>query len=88
MIQGSYHSPHPHYIGDVNAFLIVIGVSIVILWLPFTNKLKFGEIEIEVESAGYRSSGPVSMTAGLVTETKEKDPLAISLEFFYTNYWE
>ena len=34
---------------DENAFLVIIAMCIAITMLPFINKLKLGDVEIEVE---------------------------------------
>jgi hypothetical protein len=54
---------------DENAFLLLIAVVIAILMLPFINKLRMGDVEIEVESTGYRPVGPASVTMGLSTKS-------------------
>jgi tetratricopeptide (TPR) repeat protein len=68
---------------DENAYLIIFGICIVILLLPFINKLKLGNIEIEVESAGYRPVGPASVTVGLSDQHRED----IRYEFFFARFW-
>ena len=51
--------------------------------LPFINKLKIGDIEIEVESAGARPVAPTSITGGIsATELPNiKEPL------FFPRFW-
>jgi tetratricopeptide (TPR) repeat protein len=77
------YTPHEHEIGDENAYLIVFGICIVIILLPFINKLKMGSIEIEVESAGYRPVGPTSVTVGMTDEHRYE----IRYEFFFARFW-
>jgi hypothetical protein len=74
---------HEHELGDENAFIIIFGICIVILLLPFINKLKLGDIEIEVESAGYRPVGPASVTVGLSDQHRHD----IRYEFFFARFW-
>jgi hypothetical protein len=70
-------------IGDENAYLLIIGISLAILMLPFINKLRFGDVEIEVESAGYRPVGPASVTVGFTEEFPED----LRYKFFFPRFW-
>ena len=51
--------------------------------LPFINKIKIGDIEIKVESAGYSPQGGAPDVA-IVGKTSEDD---IAVEFFFTRFW-
>jgi len=44
----------PHHDVDENAFMVIFAITITIAMLPFINKLRIGNVELEVESAGYR----------------------------------
>lgn len=68
---------------DENAFLIIFAISIVILMLPFINKLKMSDVEIELETAGYRPVGPASVTAGF----QYQEDYSIRLPFFFARFW-
>jgi tetratricopeptide (TPR) repeat protein len=68
---------------DEGAFIIIIAISIVILMLPFINKLKVSDIEIELETAGFRPEGPASVTAGY-----QFQDYTIRLPFFFfPRFW-
>jgi tetratricopeptide (TPR) repeat protein len=75
----SIHTHDP----DENAFLVIVAISIAILMLPFINKLRMGDVEIEVESAGYRPVGPASVTMGLSANPTQY----IRHPFFYAHFW-
>jgi tetratricopeptide (TPR) repeat protein len=81
MTAGTYriHTHDP----DENAFLVVVAIGITILMLPFINKLRMGDVEIEVESAGYRPVGPASVTMGLSANPTHY----IRYPFFYARFW-
>jgi tetratricopeptide (TPR) repeat protein len=68
---------------DENAFLVLIAVVITILMLPFINKVRLGDVEIEVESAGYRPVGPASVTMGLSANPTQY----VRYSFFYARFW-
>jgi hypothetical protein len=68
---------------DENAFLIIFAISIIILMLPFINKLKMSDVEIELETAGYRPVGPASVTAGF----QFQEDYSIRLPFFFARFW-
>ncbi|HEU4446794.1 MAG TPA: tetratricopeptide repeat protein [Nitrososphaeraceae archaeon] len=82
MTSGTYSSIHTHD-PDETAFLVVVAIGITILMLPFINKLRIGEVEIEVESAGYRPVGPASVTMGLSANPTQY----IRYPFFYARFW-
>ena len=46
---------HQHDV-DENAFLVIFAIAITIAMLPFINKLKMGNVEIEVESSRISST--------------------------------
>jgi hypothetical protein len=69
---------------DENAFLIIIAICIVIILLPFINKLKLGDIDIEVESAGSRPIGPTSITGGASDQDNTED---IKYQIFFPRFW-
>ena len=75
----SQREPQPKSSVDLNGFVIVIGISIGILVLPFVNKLKIGDVEIEFESCGYMPAGPAAATAGL----DDKTSIGIAVEFLF-----
>ena len=73
---------HSHDV-DENAFLIIFAIGIIILMLPFINKLKMSDVEIELETAGYRPVGPASVTAGF----QFQEDYSIRLPFFFARFW-
>jgi hypothetical protein len=74
---------HQHDLRDENAYLIIFGICIVILLLPFINKLKLGNIEVEVESTGYRPIGTASVAVGFSDKLTD----GIRYEFFFARFW-
>ena len=62
---------------EENAFLIVIAICIAIILLPFINKLKLGDIDIEVESAGSRPIGPTTITGGISNQDHTEDEVFV-----------
>ena len=52
--------------------------------LPFINKIKIGDIEIEFESAGFSPPGGAPDVAILETRETQED---IAVEFFFTRFW-
>jgi hypothetical protein len=75
---------YSHNILNINGFVIALGIGIAIIMLPFINKLKIGDIEIEIESesAGCRPAGPASATAGL-----KEVAIGSGVEFLFARYW-
>jgi tetratricopeptide (TPR) repeat protein len=71
---------HEH---NPNAYLVMIGVGIVVLLLPFINKLKISDIEMELETAGYRPVAPASVTEG----TGDSYYDALKNRFFFAPFW-
>ena len=71
----------PHHDVDENAFMVIFAITITIAMLPFINKLRIGNVELEVESAGYRPVGPVSVFSGISTSEIE-DQQSVRLGFF------
>jgi tetratricopeptide (TPR) repeat protein len=71
---------HEH---DPNPYLITIGVGIVVLLLPFINKLKISDIEMELETAGYRPVAPASVTEGAGDSYYD----ALKNRFFFAPFW-
>ena len=49
---------------DENAFMLLFAIIIVILLLPYINKLKLGMVELETESTGMRPACPASVAVG------------------------
>jgi tetratricopeptide (TPR) repeat protein len=71
---------HEH---NPNASLVVIGVSIVVLLLPFINKLKISDIEMELETAGYRPVAPSSVSEGIA----DSNYGALKCRCFFAPFW-
>jgi hypothetical protein len=74
---------HYHYV-DENAFMVIFTITIAML--PFINKLRMGNVELEVESAGYCPVRPVSLFSGISTSESE-DQQSIRLRFFLPSFW-
>ena len=68
---------------DPTPYIVMIGISIAILLLPFINKLKVSDIEIELETAGYRPVAPSSVSEGI--ENSYYD--ALKYRFFFAPFW-
>jgi tetratricopeptide (TPR) repeat protein len=68
---------------DENGFLVIIAVSLVILMLPFINKLKMGDIEMDLETAGYKAKVPVALGARAPPKAGDIFPLI----FLFARFW-
>jgi tetratricopeptide (TPR) repeat protein len=71
----SNHNPTP--------YLAMTGASIAILLLPFINKLKVSDIEIELETAGYRPVAPSCVSEGIADSYYD----ALKYRFLFPPFW-
>jgi len=75
---------------DEGAFIIILAISIVFLMLPFISKLKMGDIEIELETAGYQAIGPASVgisPTSVGAGFHEEYQNSLRIEFFFAHFW-
>jgi hypothetical protein len=61
---GGKNSNSSNDLVDENEFLLLFAIIIVILLLPYINKLKLGMVELETESTGMRPACPASVAVG------------------------
>ena len=70
---------------DENAFLILFAIVIVILLLPYINKLKLGMVELETESTGMRPACPASVAVG--SESVDTVDTGMKVDKFLGTLW-
>jgi hypothetical protein len=72
-----------HHDVDENAFLAIFAIVITVAMLPFINKIKMGNIEIESESKGMHPLGPASISSGISIIDRQ----SIRIGLFLAPFW-
>ena len=77
-----------HHDVDENAFLVIFGIAIILAMLPFINKIRMGNIEMETESKGMHPLGPTSISSGSISSGLSIiDQQSIRLGLFLPPFW-